>query len=72
MVEYGFIVQTIDIKPDMEDATADQLSQAMAMKMTNTALPIRRTSVPRSPKPVATCLIVLPIVPRAMRVSYSQ
>jgi hypothetical protein len=31
MAEYGFIVQTIDIKPDMEDSTADQLSQTMAI-----------------------------------------
>ena len=31
MVEYGFIIQTIDIKPDMEDTTADQLSQTMAI-----------------------------------------
>ena len=33
MAEYGLIVQTIDIKPDMEDATADQLSQSMAMNL---------------------------------------
>jgi len=33
MVEYGFIVQTIDIKPDMEDSTADQLSQSMAIAL---------------------------------------
>jgi hypothetical protein len=31
VAEYGFIVQTIDIKPDMEDSTADQLSQTMAI-----------------------------------------
>jgi len=31
MAEYGFIIQTIDIKPDMEDTTADQLSQTMAI-----------------------------------------
>jgi hypothetical protein len=30
-MEYGFIVQTIDIKPGMEDATADELSQSMAI-----------------------------------------
>lgn len=33
MSEYGFIVQTIDIKPDMEDATADELSQSMAIDL---------------------------------------
>ena len=31
MAEYGFIVQTIDITPDMEDATSDELSQGMAV-----------------------------------------
>jgi hypothetical protein len=37
MVEYGFIIQTIDIKPDMEDATADQLSQTMAIGLNKIA-----------------------------------
>jgi hypothetical protein len=31
MAEYGFMVQTMEIKPDMEDATADGLGQMMAM-----------------------------------------
>ncbi len=31
MAEYGFIIQTIDIKPGTEDATADELSQTMAI-----------------------------------------
>jgi hypothetical protein len=33
MADYGFMVQTIDITPDMEDATSDQLSQGMAIAM---------------------------------------
>ena len=37
MVEYGFIIQTIDIKPDMEDTTADQLSQTMAIGLNKIA-----------------------------------
>ena len=37
MVEYGFITQTIDILPDMEDASADQMSQSMAIGLNNTA-----------------------------------
>ena len=37
MVEYGFIIQAIDIKPDMEDTTADQLSQTMAIGLNKIA-----------------------------------
>jgi hypothetical protein len=37
MVEYGFMVQTMDIKPDMEDSTADQLSQGMAVALNKMA-----------------------------------
>jgi hypothetical protein len=37
MAEYGFIIQTIDIKPDMEDSTADQLSQNMAIALNTIA-----------------------------------
>jgi len=33
MAEYGFMVQTMEIKPDMEDATADGLGQTMAMSL---------------------------------------
>lgn len=33
MAEYGLLVQTIDIKPDMEDSSADQLSQSMAIAL---------------------------------------
>jgi hypothetical protein len=36
MAEYGFVVQTIEIKPGMEDATADQMSQTMAMGLNQT------------------------------------
>ena len=36
MAEYGFIVQTIEIKPGTEDATADQVSQTMAMGLNKT------------------------------------
>ena len=31
MAEYGFMVQTIVIKPEMEDATADELSRDMSI-----------------------------------------
>jgi hypothetical protein len=32
-MEYGFMIQTLDISPDMEDATADELSQDMAVRL---------------------------------------
>jgi hypothetical protein len=31
MTEYGIIVQTVEIKPDMQDATADEISQSMVV-----------------------------------------
>lgn len=31
MSEYGMMVQTIEIKPAMEDATADEISQTMTV-----------------------------------------
>ena len=31
MTEYGIVVQTIEIKPDMQDASADQVSQSFGL-----------------------------------------
>jgi hypothetical protein len=33
MPNYGLIVQTIDVKPGMEDATANEMSEGMAVNL---------------------------------------
>jgi hypothetical protein len=52
MAEYGFILQTIDITPDMEDATGEQLAQGMAMAMNKSVQGAARglTNIPGSGK----------------------